>query len=361
MLRSLKWVNDTPKVTITDNNRLIILDILKKNYSSHTIQHWQHGALLLGLGEYIKIHGNKEQKINKKVEKFLTKSFSSTGEWRDKPENIDSAILAYAIMKFPGIDMDKYKPAWDYICKLIDNHVGEEGTVKYRNVMEQYRYVDTIGFICPFLIFYGNKYDKPYYIELAIKQIVEFENNGFSKKSNLPFHAYNINGSLPLGLNGWGRGVAWYLLGLMDSWLELPKHHPQKEKLQSLLKSIAKAIMNYQQPNGSWNWSMTRDETRSDSSTTAVCSWFLARVYQLIEEDRKMLASSEKAIQFLQTVTRRNGSVDFSQGDTKDIGVYSINFGVLPFTQGYCLRAMYCKDHILDGKRVFNDNKTNIS
>lgn len=39
-------------------------------------------------------------------------------------------------------------------------------------------------------------------------------------------------------------------------------------------------------------------------------------------------------------VTRRSGAVDFSQGDTKDIGVYSMLFDVLPFTQGYAIRTV---------------------
>lgn len=38
--------------------------------------------------------------------------------------------------------------------------------------------------------------------------------------------------------------------------------------------------------------------------------------------------------------TRKNGAVDFSQGDTKDIGVYSSNFDILPFTQGFAIRLI---------------------
>ena len=40
------------------------------------------------------------------------------------------------------------------------------------------------------------------------------------------------------------------------------------------------------------------------------------------------------------SVTKKNGEVDFSQGDTKDIGVYSVLFDILPFAQGFALRAI---------------------
>ncbi|MED0978653.1 hypothetical protein P4T48_03595 [Bacillus paramycoides] len=54
----------------------------------------------------------------------------------------------------------------------------------------------------------------------------------------------------------------------------------------------------------------------------------------------KCLESADKAINYLMKVTRRNGVVDFSQGDTKDIGVYSMLFNILPFTQGFCIRMI---------------------
>ena len=54
-----------------------------------------------------------------------------------------------------------------------------------------------------------------------------------------------------------------------------------------------------------------------------------------------MLNITNKTFQNLQTVTQRNGAIDFSQGDTKAIGVYSKEFSILPFTQGFCLRTLY--------------------
>ena len=36
--------------------------------------------------------------------------------------------------------------------------------------------------------------------------------------------------------------------------------------------------------------------------------------------------------------TRRNGEIDFSQGDTKGIGIYSLTYDIMPFTQGIATR-----------------------
>ena len=44
----VKWLNKTPKIKVTDNARLIAIDMLKGNYTKSAIQHWQEASLLLG-------------------------------------------------------------------------------------------------------------------------------------------------------------------------------------------------------------------------------------------------------------------------------------------------------------------------
>lgn len=90
--------------------------------------------------------------------------------------------------------------------------------------------------------------------------------------------------------------------------------------------------------NGAWNWIVTRNEARPDSSATAVLGWYLSSAAKIDGNTIKFLKSADKSLDYLMKVTRRNGEIDFSQGDTKDIGVYSILFNKLPFTQGFSIR-----------------------
>ena len=79
---------------------------------------------------------------------------------------------------------------------------------------------------------------------------------------------------------------------------------------------------------------------RVDSSATATLAWFLINAARLNSISENCTLAKNKAINYLMTVTRRDGSIDFSQGDTKGIGVYSQEFDILPFTQGFCLRTL---------------------
>ena len=335
--KSIKWINNTPKIKVTDNTRLVIIDKLKGNYSKSAIQHWQHAALLLGLNE------DENNKANESINQYLNSHFDGNWQWKEKPEFVDCAILSYAIMKYDPAD--KYKPSLDYTYELIKELVGEDNTVKYRESMPNYRYVDTVGFISPFLVKYGLKYNDEKAIELGIKQITEYYKYGFDSDNNIPFHAYDVNNKYKLGLCGWGRGLGWFAIGLIDAWRELPNNNKYKNILEEIVIKYANTILKLQLDNGGFGWTVTRKETRIDSSTTATLGYFLVCASEIEEITESCLEGYNKAIKYLMSVTKKNGEIDFSQGDTKDIGVYSILFDILPFAQGFALRAINKKSN----------------
>ncbi|UVI31535.1 glycoside hydrolase family 88 protein [Paenibacillus spongiae] len=292
----------------------------------------------MGTSEYLKHHDDK--KVEQAVVKYLEKTFDHNGQWREKPKHVDGAILAYALMKLSFVETDRYKEALDYTWAMIKEYIGEDGTVEYRKSMNHYRYVDTVGFICPFLVAYGLRYEEDACIDLSIKQILTYERYGMLTNHGIPCHAYLIDHKVPMGLYGWGRGLGWYAIGLIDAWYELPTEHPYKSELKHCISRFAKAAIRFQQPSGNWNWTVTRQESIPDSSSTATVGWFMQQAASIPALADECSASAERAIHYLMKVTRRNGAIDFSQGDTKDIGVYSNQFGILPFTQGFGVRLI---------------------
>jgi unsaturated rhamnogalacturonyl hydrolase len=344
-----EWMIKTPTIKVTDNTRFVVIDQLKGNYRNKTIQQWQEASLLLGLNELLKYNPDKKE-VKQKIEEYLGTNFNENGQWKTKPKYIDSAILTYALMKLDDNRTDKYKKAIDYMWELIQEHIGSDGTVQYRKFMKSYRYVDTIGFICPFLISYGMRYQKQECIELAIKQIKEFEKYGMLDTQFIPSHVYKIENKVPMGIFGWGRGLGWYAIGLIDAWNELPSGDKNKRFLEESVVNFAMSSLSFQQDNGSWNWTVTRDESRADSSATATLCWFMLNASKIGRISNDCLKSAEKAMNYLMKVTRKSGEIDFSQGDTKDIGVYSKNFGIMPFTQGFGIRSVSLFLHGIDKK-----------
>jgi unsaturated rhamnogalacturonyl hydrolase len=185
----------------------------------------------------------------------------------------------------------------------------------------------------------------PECVDLAVKQIRTYEAYGMLDGHYIPSHAYQTENKVPLGLFGWGRGLGWFAIGLIDTWNELPQSHMYKPVLEESVKKFAYSAMAFQQEHGNWNWTVTREESRPDSSTTATLGWFMLNASKIDEISDVCLDSTDRAIRYLMKATRRNGAVDFSQGDTKDIGVYSMLFNILPFTQGFCVRLAHSYTH----------------
>ncbi|MFC5684427.1 glycoside hydrolase family 88 protein [Flavobacterium sp. MAHUQ-51] len=335
--KSVQWLHKTPTITVTDNNRLIIIDILKGNYKRTAIQSWQKASLLLGLNDYA--IQTKDTVIKKQINDFVQNAFDATGNWKRNPTEVDDIILGYAILKIENLDFFKYKPAFDYCYQLILSLKGTDGIIAYRKHNSDYRYVDTIGFISPFLVRYGILLNVNDAVELGISQIREFNKYGMLEKHDIPCHTYNIKTKLSVGLFGWGRGLGWYAIGLIDAWLELPAAHPNKLEITEMVKSFAAMAVSFQNENGSWNWLITNAGSRLDSSTTATLAWFFANAAAIPEIQSIAEKAKDKALNYLMQVTRRDGAVDFSQGDTKSIGVHSQHFDILPFTQGLTLRT----------------------
>jgi len=334
-----RWLRQTPTIKVTDNTRLIIIDILKGNYSRNAIQSWQEAALLLGLNEYKSATRNKE--LDNSINAFVASKLDSNGNWIVPPTEVDSVILGYALLKLDGFDIVKYRPAFDFLYQLILNLKGSDGTIAYRKHTSDYRYVDTIGFISPFLVRYGLLFNQPEAVALGINQIRVFNSHGMLASHFIPCHTYNIKTNLPVGLFGWGRGLGWYAIGLIDAWSELPESHPQKEEVTQMVIAFAKMALSFQNDNGSWNWLITDRQSQFDSSATATLAWFFAKAKAISSIATESEQAKVKALNYLKQVTRRDGVVDFSQGDTKTIGVHSQQFDILPFTQGFCLRTLY--------------------
>lgn len=334
---SRRWLLKTPVIKLTDNSRLMLWDILHGNFKRDAIQHWQEAALLLGLSQSYRY--DNDPKTKETIEKYISKKISVEGTFNSAINESDGVILGYALLQCPLVDPEKLRPAFDQLWELIQSLVGPDGTVSYKSHTHDFRFVDTVGFICPFLIEYGIKFQVQSAIDLGIRQLEMYTQFGLKHPNFIPSHTYLTDSKIPVGLVGWGRGLGWYAIGLIDSYEALDTSHPQKQLLGEWVKQFATMAIHYQRDNGSWGWIVMHPGSRSDSSTTATLVWFLTRVNQL-DFAGDFTVSIQRAMGYLQSVTQRNGAVDFSQGDTKAIGVHSQEFSILPFTQGFALRSL---------------------
>lgn len=333
-----KWgEKGVPCVPNAAGKRFTVIDRIKGTYKSGSVSAWQNGSVLLSLNEF-----------NKSLSESLVMKFidAQTGDWLSFVNRVDTAFLAYAIMSNGNISPSSVKPAMDKTADMLLEKFENTGSIPYSE-NPKHRYVDTVGLVCPFLIKYALVYDNAQAMKAAISLIEEYSQYGMHEKFGLPVHCFDADTKAPLGIYSWGRGCGWWATGLAECFKTLAETDDESfvdEKIIVLknLLTFAKTIVKFQSSDGAFDRNVFAP-SGADSSATAMISFFLAYAGK-ISKNEEYTASAKKAMKYIYSVTRRDGTVDYSQGDTMGIGFYSQESIVLPATQGFAIRAYMLLD-----------------
>ncbi len=328
-----KWSQKgVPAVPTVAGKRFVIIDKIKGKHTEKSIGAWQNGSVLLALNEFDSDIACKfAEKLVMAEEKH---SMFNTGR-------VDVAYLAYAIMQNDSFDNEVTKHIVDGIAEMLLDKFEKYGSIPYSDNSD-IRFVDTIGLVCPFLIKYGLKYRNEKAVGAAISLIKEYSKYGIHENLRTPVHCYNAKTKAPLGLYSWGRGCGWWAVGLVESFMLLQSTDETdfvKEKIIVLknLLSFAGTVSKYQSKNGAFDRNIFC-HCGEDSSATAMLTFFLAYVGKL-SKNKEIIDCANKGMEHIYSVTRQNGIVDYSQGDTMGIGFYSCESIVMPVAQGFAIRA----------------------
>ncbi len=310
-----KQVKKLPPISVTDRTVYTLLPKIKGEYYNKKFSVWQIACLLSATSE------NSEARDA--AYRFFVKSNLTDCEYTP-----GTAMLLYELLK-SGFEKDEkvIVAAKDYCAKAIN--VAGNCTLPY-NPDQKERYVDVLGMVCPFLIKYHQTYGCPEAYELAKRQFDEFYAYGINERTGLPVHCFNPDNKMPLGIYGWGRGCGWLALALDECLGLLDESDEYYSVLRERADALCKALVPFQNENGSFNAIIGVPFSRQESSATAMIGTLLHRM--------GYTAESERCLDYLMSVTRANGEVDFAQGDTMGIGNYSRRFEPMPAAQAFALR-----------------------
>ena len=328
---TFRWLKRTPTFKITDNSRYILLDMMTGKYRNSTIQSWQKAALILGVG------GCADVKKKLGAKQAVKNYFDTTGMWKKKPMRIDSSLLSYAVLRTVE-DSQSIRLAMDYSLEIINSNLNNQGLISYTgNKNDSKMYVDVIGLTVPFLVAYAKNYNVPQYEELGFMHLQVFHDKGLYRGTNLPNHAYDLFSGIPLGVFGWGRGTGWYVLGLIESF-DMFTNPDYIRTVKNWIFDAAEEYMGYQRPDGGFG-SIIQDRNTYDSSATAVMAYFYAKTSKIFQSE-DYYHTAERCLNKIMKCTRITGAIDWCQGDTKAIGVFSQVYDIMPFAQGMTLKAL---------------------
>lgn len=332
----IKWLESgTPKLPVNENKKFRLISLIRNGKKVDSTAYWQDAAVLKAASA---VKGS-EKGVFALLDRYID---TDSGKWLVNPQRIDSAMLAYEMLCCEVIDNKAIRPAMDYVAEYLYSLSEEYGTIPYNVAAKDVRFVDTVGMICPFLVKYAVVYNKPEYVDIALAQIKEYRKHGFDKETRMPYHCFNVRTAAPLGICGWGRGCAWWALGITDSLktlMSVKTYNIEKVMLLKYCIEFMSSVKAYQRGDGDFG-RMLFTESLEDSSAGAMLAYCFAVMYDLAESD-EYKASCVRLLEHLKTCTRRNGVIDYSQGDTQGIGFYSDNLRVVPAAQGFAVAAVY--------------------
>lgn len=77
------------------------------------------------------------------------------GRWKIPMDHTEDALLAYAVLSYPGIELGHIRPAMEQTAHLLQSLAGESDTIPANPDAPDLRFARTIGDVCPFLAAYA--------------------------------------------------------------------------------------------------------------------------------------------------------------------------------------------------------------
>lgn len=316
-----RWIRKMPTVPLKDEQRFVLLDILRKQYKHSSAQAWKYALLVDGVG------ANQPD-----LHSFYVKN---------DIHEIDDGFAIYAEWNNGLLSEDRLQQLMAEYLDLVRRRTHANGLIEYRVGFGDVCLVDTIPFVCPLLIKWGYYNNEHQWIELALTQIKNYYKFAYIREHGLYAHAYDAIKGKPCESIGWGRGTGWYLLGLLFCYNELADGE-ERAWLMERMEEAAENIVSLQQTDGGWCTQLV-GSWNYDSTVTAIFTYFLYEMSTLCKGDL-YVKNAEKGLQKLMKSTRADGAVEFCEGDCHGVGKYSILYSVSPFGQGMTLKAIAAKE-----------------
>lgn len=205
---------------------------------------------------------------------------------------------------------EKYKKAMDVLVKQLKNQPRTlEGGFWHKLIYQHQMWLDGLYMASPFLAQYGAEFNKPEYIDEAIKQFTLCHQHTYDAKTGLYHHAWDesksqrwANPETGHSPNFWGRSIGWWFMSLVDALDYIPENHSGRADMIVWIKGLAETLPTYQDKNGLWYQVIDqpkRDGNFPEASVTSQCMYAYAKAVNKGYIDSKYRAVAEKAFKGL--------------------------------------------------------------
>jgi rhamnogalacturonyl hydrolase YesR len=195
------------------------------------------------------------------------------------PQNLDdSGSMCAALIKAHRAGIPNLRP-------LIDNYSSwvatrqfrlSDGTFARNQPMPNSVWLDDLYMSVPCEAQIGQLNNDPRYYTDAIRQIRRFYSKMFVQGKDLFMHGW-IQEMSPHPAFHWARANGWAIMATVELLNVLPKDHPDRPFLISVLNEHATALRRLQAPSGLWHQLLDRPDSYEETSSSGMYVFAMAR------------------------------------------------------------------------------------
>ena len=200
------------------------------------------------------------------------------------------------LMLWAQTKQDKYQKAALQLAEQFKTQPRVEGGgFWHKEIYPNQMWLDGIFMDSPFMARLGATTNQPAWFDEVTKQITLMASHSQDPKTGLCYHGWDASppgkkerwADPTTGLSKcfWGRGMGWYMAGIVDSLDYLPENHPQRGAVIDILRKAAAGVAGVQDAkSGLWYQVLDQGDRAGNYKESSASSMF---VYVLAKGTRK--------------------------------------------------------------------------
>ena len=262
---------------------------------------------------------NKNIAFNFDHYQFFHERYTGENKWaypfgqRFILEELDDcgAMGASVIEVYRNDPQARYKEYIDQAANHIQTKQArlEDGTLVRTFPHRWTLWADDLYMGISFLVRMGELTGDQRYFDDAARQVVNFYQYLFNAEKGLMHHCWYADIQQP-GVAYWGRANGWALLAEMDLLDRLPKNHPKREALITLLQKHIHGIAQCQSASGLWHQLLDKQDSYLETSCSAIFTYVAARAVNQGYLDPRYSSIAQRGWEGVMTRVRHDGQIE---------------------------------------------------
>ena len=218
--------------------------------------------------------------------RYFEQQYKGEGKWnypfaqRFITEELDDCgAMGASVIEVYRLDPEKqYRTYIDFAAKHIRSRQSRlpDGTLVRGFPHKWTLWSDDLYMGNSFLARVGELTGDAQYFDDAALQVINFNKYAFDMRTGLMYHCWYSDVQRP-GVAFWGRANGWAMLAQVDLLDRLPKDHPSRDTLLSLLRRHILGLAKYQGAEGLWHQLLDKSDSYLETSCTAMFTYAIAR------------------------------------------------------------------------------------